>query len=311
MMSKSEIILYQPEDTVKVEVRMEDETVWLTQTQIVALFQSSKANVSEHIKSIYQQGELDANSTVRKFRTVRLENNRQVSRNLTYYNLDAIISIGFRINSKRGIQFRQWANKVLKEYLLRGYALNQRIETLEQRMTKKFTEYDKTLEKHSEKIDFFVRTALPPVEGVFFDGQIFDAYTFAADLIRRAKHSIVLIDNYVNDTVLTLLCKRKKSVNVRIYTYSIPKQLWLDLERYNTQYPIIEVHKSKRFHDRFLVIDSDVYHIGASLKDLGKKLFAFSRMAISIDMLLEAENKQSSGKKIKLPEPPNGSGNLT
>lgn len=311
MMSKSEIILYQPEDTVKVEVRMEDETVWLTQTQIVALFQSSKANVSEHIKSIYQQGELDANSTVRNFRTVRLENNRQVSRNLTYYNLDAIISIGFRINSKRGIQFRQWANKVLKEYLLRGYALNQRIETLEQRMTKKFTEYDKTLEKHSEKIDFFVRTALPPVEGVFFDGQIFDAYTFAADLIRRAKHSIVLIDNYVDDTVLTLLCKRKKSVNVRIYTYSIPKQLWLDLERYNAQYPIIEVHKSKRFHDRFLVIDSDVYHIGASLKDLGKKLFAFSRMAISIDMLLEAENKQSSGKKIKLPEPPNGSGNLT
>lgn len=311
MMSKSEIILYQPEDTVKVEVRMEDETVWLTQTQIVALFQSSKANVSEHIKSIYQQGELDANSTVRNFRTVRLENNRQVSRNLTYYNLDAIISIGFRINSKRGIQFRQWANKVLKEYLLRGYALNQRIETLEQRMTKKFTEYDKTLEKHSEKIDFFVRTALPPVEGVFFDGQIFDAYTFAADLIRRAKHSIVLIDNYVDDTVLTLLCKRKKSVNVRIYTYSIPKQLWLDLEQYNAQYPIIEVHKSKRFHDRFLVIDSDVYHIGASLKDLGKKLFAFSRMAISIDMLLEAENKQSSGKKIKLPEPPNGSGNLT
>lgn len=311
MMSKSEIIIYQPEDTVKVEVRMEDETVWLTQTQIVALFQSSKANVSEHIKSIYQQGELDANSTVRNFRTVRLENNRQVSRNLTYYNLDAIISIGFRINSKRGIQFRQWANKILKEYLLRGYALNQRIETLEQRMTQKFTEYDKTLEKHSEKIDFFVRTALPPVEGVFFDGQIFDAYTFAADLIRRAKHSIVLIDNYVDDTVLTLLCKRKKSVNVRIYTYSIPKQLWLDLERYNTQYPIIEVHKSKRFHDRFLVIDSDVYHIGASLKDLGKKLFAFSRMAISIDMLLEAENKQSSGKKIKLPEPPNGSGNLT
>lgn len=311
MMSKSEIILYQPEDTVKVEVRMEDETVWLTQTQIVALFQSSKANVSEHIKSIYQQGELDANSTVRKFRTVRLENNRQVSRNLTYYNLDAIISIGFRINSKRGIQFRQWANKVLKEYLLRGYALNQRIETLEQRMTKKFTEYDKTLEKHSEKIDFFVRTALPPVEGVFFDGQIFDAYTFAADLIRRAKHSIVLIDNYVDDTVLTLLCKRKKSVNVRIYTYSIPKQLWLDLERYNAQYPIIEVHKSKRFHDRFLVIDSDVYHIGASLKDLGKKLFAFSRMAISIDMLLEAGNKQSNGKKIKLPKPPNGSGNLT
>lgn len=273
----------------RLEVRMEDEIVWLTQAQIVALFQSSKANISEHIKSIYQQGELDKNSTVRNFRTVRLENNRQVGRNLTYYNLDAIISIGFRVNSKRGIQFRQWANKVLKEYLLRGYALNQRIKSLEYRVTQKFIEYDKTLEKHSEKIDFFVRTALPPVEGVFFDGQIFDAYAFVAELIRKAKRSIVLIDNYVDDSVLTLLCKRKKEVNVRIYTCSIPKPLRLDLERCNAQYPVIEVHKSTRFHDRFLLIDSDVYHIGASLKDLGKKLFAFSRMTISAEVLLGTE----------------------
>ena len=171
-------------------------------------------------------------------------------------------SIGFRVNSKRGIQFRQWANKVLKEYLLRGYALNQRIESLEYRVTQKFIEYDKTLEKHSEKIDFFVRTALPPVEGVFFDGQIFDAYAFVAELIRKAKRSIVLINNYVDDSVLTLLCKRKKEVNVRIYTCSIPKPLRLDLERCNAQYPVIEVHKSTRFHDRFLLIDSDVYQIG-------------------------------------------------
>ena len=148
---------------------------------------------------------------------------------------------------------------------------------------------EKIVTEHSEKIDFFVRTALPPVEGVFFDGQIFDAYAFVAELIRKAKRSIVLIDNYVDDSVLTLLCKRKKEVNVRIYTCSIPKPLRLDLERCNAQYPVIEVHKSTRFHDRFLLIDSDVYHIGASLKDLGKKLFAFSRMTISAEVLLGTE----------------------
>lgn len=275
MKEKSEIILYQPEETVKLEVRLEDETVWLTQAQIVELFQSSKANISEHIKNIYEQGELEEGATVRDFRTVRIEGKRQVVRNLTYYNLDAIISIGFRVNTKRGIQFRQWANTVLKDYLLKGYSINQRIERLE-----------KTVAEHSEKIDFFVRTSLPPVEGVFFEGQIFDAYVFAADLIKSAKQSIVLIDNYIDESVFTLLSKRDKEVSAIIYTKQISSQLQLDIQRHNTQYPPIEVLPYIHAHDRFLIIDSTVYHIGASLKDLGKKLFAFSKMSIPTDMIL-------------------------
>ena len=287
MDSKSEIILYQPDNEVRLEVRLEDETVWLTQAQIVELFQSSKANVSEHIKNIYEQHELDQNLTVRDFRTVRREGSRQVVRKLTYYNLDAIISIGYRINTKRGIQFRQWANKILKEYLLRGYAVNARISDLEQKVQCKFSEYDGHFESIDSKIDFFVRTSLPPVEGIFYDGQIFDAYAFATNLIRSAKQSIVLIDNYVDESVLLMLSKRGEAVSADIYTQSTGRQLQLDLERHNSQYPPIGIHTCRRSHDRFLIVDnSDVYHIGASLKDLGKKIFAFSKMGIPAEEIL-------------------------
>ena len=269
-MEQGEIILYQPDETVKLDVRIEDETVWLTQAQIVELFQSSKANISEHIKNIYEQEELEESSTVRDFRTVRQEGKRHVVRNLTYYNLDAIISIGFRVNSKRGIQFRQWANSVLKEYLLKGYSINQRLSELE-----------KTVALHSEKIDFFVRTSLPPVEGIFFDGQIFDAYKFATDLIKTARKSLLLIDNYVDESVLLMLSKRNPGVTATIYTQKITAQLQLDLDKHNDQYPPINIRTYRSSHDRFLIVDDkEVYHIGASLKDLGKKLFAFSRLEI-------------------------------
>ena len=271
-MEQGEIILYQPDEAIKLEVRMEDETVWLTQAQIVELFQSSKANISEHIKNIYEQEELEESSTVRDFRTVRQEGKRHVVRNLTYYNLDAIISIGFRVNSKRGIQFRQWANKVLKEYLLKGYSINRRLSELE-----------KTVALHSEKIDFFVRTSLPPVEGIFYDGQIFDAYKFATDLIKSAKTSLVLIDNYVDESVLLMLSKRNPGVSATVYTQRITPQLQLDLNKHNDQYPPINMRTYRNGHDRFLIIDDrEVYHIGASLKDLGKKMFAFSRLSIPV-----------------------------
>ena len=276
-MEQGEIILYQPDETIKLEVKMEDETVWLTQAQIVELFQSSKANISEHIKNIYEQEELEESSTVRDFRTVRQEGKRHVVRNLTYYNLDAIISIGFRVNSKRGIQFRQWANKVLKEYLLKGYSINRRLSELE-----------KTVALHSEKIDFFVRTSLPPVEGIFYDGQIFDAYKFATDLIKSAKTSLVLIDNYVDESVLLMLSKRNPGVSATVYTQRITPQLQLDLDKHNDQYPPINMRTYRNGHDRFLIIDDrEVYHIGASLKDLGKKMFAFSRLSIPAKMILD------------------------
>ena len=276
-MEQGEIILYQPDEAVKLEVRLEDETVWLTQAQLVELFQSSKANISEHIKNIYEQGELEENSTVRDFRTVRQEGKRQVVRNISYYNLDAIISIGFRVNSKRGILFRQWANKVLKDYLLKGYSINRRISELEQ-----------TVSEHSKKIDFFVRTSLPPVEGIFFDGQIFDAYKFASDLIKSARQSLVLIDNYVDESVLLMLSKRQPGVTATIYTQRITPQFRLDLDRHNDQYPPVDVRTCKFSHDRFLIVDeTDVYHIGASLKDLGKKMFAFSKLDIPATVITD------------------------
>ena len=274
MGNQGEIILYQPDEAVKLEVRLEDETVWLTQAQLVELFQSSKANISEHIKNIYEQGELEENSTVRDFRTVRQEGKRQVVRNISYYNLDAIISIGFRVNSKRGILFSQWANKVLKDYLLKGYSINRRLSELEQ-----------TVSEHSKKIDFFVRTSLPPVEGIFFDGQIFDAYKFASDLIKSARQSLVLIDNYVDESVLLMLSKRQPGVTATIYTQRITPQFRLDLDRHNDQYRPVDVRTCKLSHDRFLIVDDAVYHIGASLKDLGKKWFAFSKLSLPAEMI--------------------------
>ena len=199
---------------------------------------------------------------------VRQEGNRKVKRTIEIYNLDMILSIGYRVNSKNATRFRQWANQVLKDYLLKGYSINHRLQALE-----------RTVADHSQKIDFFVRTALPPIEGIFYNGQIFDAYKFATDLIKSAKHSLVLIDNYVDETTLLMLSKRNEGVSATIYTAKISQQLQLDIEKHNDQYPPIQIRTYKESHDRFLLIDGkEVYHIGASLKDLGKKLFAFSKM---------------------------------
>jgi hypothetical protein len=284
----NEIIIYQPDEDLSLDVRVEDETVWLTQSQIVELFESSKANISEHLKHIFDSGELAKEATVRKFRTVRQEGNRNVTRNIDFFNLDVIISVGYRVNTVRGIQFRQWANKVLKEYLLRGYAVNQRLMQLEDRIDRHFSEYDRHLLQLDKKVDFFVRSSIQPKEGIFFDGQIFDAYAFIAGLIRKAKHRIVVIDNYIDDSVLVQLSKRSPGVTVDIYDGQISKQLRQDVEKHNAQYPGVTLHKYTKAHDRFLIIDEEVYHIGHSLKDLGKKLFAFSKMdAMTGSELLE------------------------
>ena len=276
-MEQGEIILYQPDETVKLEVRMEDETVWLTQAQIVELFCSTKQNISLHINNIFKEGELAEKATVKEYLTVRTEGNRNVKRKITCYNLDVIISVGYRVKSVRGTQFRIWANSVLKEYLLKGYSINRRLSELE-----------KTVALHSEKIDFFVRTSLPPVEGIFYDGQIFDAYKFATDLIKSAKKSLVLIDNYVDESVLLMLSKRNPGVSATVYTQRITPQLQLDLDKHNDQYPPINMRTYRNGHDRFLIIDDrEVYHIGASLKDMGKKIFAFSRLSIPAKMILD------------------------
>ena len=280
-----EIVLYQPDETTRLEVRMENDTVWLTQAQIIELFQSSKANISAHIKNIYEQGELVYEATVRNFRTVQLEGGRSVERLLTYYNLDTIISVGFRVNAKRGIKFRQWANGIIKSYMLRGYAINQQLLSMERHFDARMDnqqdqikQIESTLANHQEKIDFFVRTSLPPVEGVFYDGQIFDAHVQISDLIKQAKKCIVLIDNYIDESTLTLLNKRGTKVDATIFTRPLSQQQQLDVQRNNQQYPPIAVNICQRNHDRFLIIDDEVYAFGASLKDAGKKLFAYIKM---------------------------------
>lgn len=286
MEEQGELILYQPDEAIRLEVRLENETVWLTQAQIADLFDVRENTITYHIKEVYTSEELKQEATTRKIRVVRLEGNRNVNRQLDFYNLDMIISVGYRVNSKRGVQFRQWATGVLKEYLLKGYSINQRMSQLESKIDLKLNTHDRQLEELTNKVDFFVRTSLPPVEGIFFDGQMFDAYTFATGLIKSARSSIILIDNYVDESVLLMLSKRTIGVSAKIYTKQITPQLQLDLIRLNSQYPQINIHTCQQTHDRFLIIDNtDVYHIGASLKDLGKKWFAFSKLNISANVI--------------------------
>ena len=278
---KGEIILYQPDETVRLEVRLEDDTVWLTQAQMAELFQTTKNNITIHIGNVYKEKELLPQPTSKESLLVRMEGHRQVTREVKLYNLDVIISVGYRVKSQRGTEFRQWANKVIKDYLLRGYAINYQVRQLADKVEAqqgKIEQIESTLLNHQEKIDFFVRTNQPPVEGIFYDGQIFDAYRFVNNLVRKAKGRIVLIDNYVDDTVLAMLDKRTAGVTATIYTQHVSQQLQLDIDRYNAQYAPIAVEHFNRAHDRFLLIDDEVYHIGASLKDLGRKWFAFTLM---------------------------------
>ena len=262
-----EIVIYNPDESVNINVMVYGDTVWLTQAQMSELFGVQRQAITKHLKNIFVSGELLHEATCSILELVQVEGNIEVRRNVEIYNLDVIISVGFRVNTKRGIQFRRWANTVLKEYLLKGYAVNRRLDDLEKRTS-----------ANEEKIDFFVRMSLPPVEGIFYEGQIFDAFVFVSDLIRRAKERIVLIDNYIDESILVLLDKRGVGVKATIFTVKLSSSLQLDLKKHNEQYRPIELKIITGVHDRFLIIDQELYHIGASLKDLGKKLFAFSRL---------------------------------
>ena len=299
---QGEIILYQPDETVRLEVRLEDDTVWLTQAQIVALFQKAKSTISFHISNIFKEGELDEKVVVRKNRTTTLHgaiDGKKQTHEVAYYNLDVIISVGYRVKSQRGTMFRQWANKVIKEYLLRGFAVNQQLMQLENRVNaridahiqmdqKHFLHIETALRNHQEKIDFFVRTNQPPVEGVLFEGQIFDAYKLVEALVKSAKREIILIDNYIDATVFDLLEKREQSVDATIYTEHVGQSLQhlqqLNQQQYGRRIEVKEYNN--RFHDRFLILDDALYHFGASFKDLGKRLFAFELMGIDKNIIL-------------------------
>jgi len=269
--STGEIVMYQPDETIRLEVRVENETVWLTQQQMADLFLTTRNNVTLHIGNIFKEGEL-VETSVRKDSLLTASDGKKYRTKI--YNLDVIISVGYRVKSKRGTQFRQWANKVLKEYLLKGYVVDSRIMALERHVA----EQDTQINDLKNKVDFFVRSSLPPIEGIFFDGQIFDAYVQIVNLIKQAKRSIILIDNYIDENTLTLLSKRDANVSATIYTRQLSNLQQLDITRHNQQYPPITVNICKRNHDRFLIIDDVVYLFGASLKDAGKKLFAYIKM---------------------------------
>ena len=272
----NEIILYQPgNQSVHLEVRLDEETVWLTQSQIAKLFGTKRPAITKHLGNIYKTGELNKNNTCSILEHMGKDG---VQRYRTkYYSLDMILSVGYRVNSINATQFRIWANKILKDYLLKGHVLNQRVDRIESKLI-----------EHDQKFDILIKTNLPPVEGIFYDGQIFDAYAFVSKIIKTAKKSIILVDNYVDETVLILLSKRNVKASATIYTKNISKQLELDLKKYNEQYLSVEIKEFQKSHDRFLIIDEKtVYHIGASLKDLGKKWFAFSKIKLNAPELID------------------------
>ncbi len=278
---KNEIILYRPDEKAKhIEVRLENETVWLSLNQIAQLFNRDKSIISRHLRNVFKSGELIYESTVAKNATVQNEAGRIVKREIEFYNLDAILSVGYRVNSIQGTQFRIWVSNVLKDYLLKGYILNNKINRMEDDIY--------LLTKRVDDIDFQIKTSLPPNEGIFYNGQIFDAWVFVSKLIKSAEKSLILIDNYIDESVLELFLKRKEGVRAEFYTANLTSTLKTDLKKHNDQYPPIEIKVYKNAHDRFLIIDEmHVYHIGASLKDLGKKLFGFSKMEIKADDIIE------------------------
>jgi hypothetical protein len=271
---RSEIVLFQSGELAeKIEVRLDEEkeTFWLTQKQMGILFGKDNDTIGLHLKNIYAEKELDENSTTELFSVVQKEGNREVKRKIKFYNLDAILSVGYRVNSRRGTQFRQWATQRLKDYLIKGYALNNRMNRIEDNL--------QSLVEKVNQIDLQINSHLIPTHGVFFEGQIFDAYELASRIIRSARKSIVLIDNYVDENTLTHLAKKGNGVKVLLLTKNINKGLILDIQKANEQLGGFEVKQFQKSHDRFLIIDrKELYYLGASLKDLGKKWFAFSRM---------------------------------
>ena len=275
------IIVYQ-DGEIELKVSIEKETIWLSQSQISDLFDTSADNVSLHLKNIYKEKELDEKSTTEDFSVVRQEGKRKVKRTLKHYSLDAIISVGYRVSSYRATKFRQWATSVLKNYIVNGYAINTHKIT-EQRLLK--------LEADMQELKSKIKdNDLELKEGIFYNGQIYDAYAFVNDLLKSAKSEIILVDNYIDDTIFTL-CSKYSNINFIIYTQTINKQLKLDFQKYNKQYKNIKLKEIKNFHDRFLIIDkNEIYHIGASLKDLGNKVFAFSKLNIDINSFELLEN---------------------
>ena len=274
---KNEIIVYQPEGgEFHIEVRVDQDTVWLTQAQMAELFNTDRTSINRHIRNIFQTQELYENSTCAKIAQVRLEGGRSIKRVVPYYNLDMIISVGYRVNSISGTRFRQWANRVLKEHMLRGFSVNQRLVAHENRLEN----IDSRVIYLEKQVDFFVKANLPPKEGFLQAKAFWSGYEFAVQLVRSAKQEIVIIDPFADDTALSLMPKRNPGVNAIIYSARINQTMKAECERLNRQCPPVELRTMREVHDWFIVVDETVYHIGASIKDLGNKLTAFSLLSL-------------------------------
>jgi len=278
LIEDNKIVIYQPEsESASLEVLIEDETVWLTQAQMAELFQTTRNNITLHILNIFKEEELVEISVCKDSLLTASDGKKYKTK---FYNLDVIISVGYRVKSKRGTQFRIWANRVLKEYLMKGYALNQRIESIE-----------KKIYEHDLKFEMIIDNNLTPNQGIFFDGQVFDAYSFVSNLIKSAKSNLILIDNFIDESVLLMLAKRTKGVKATIYTAKLTKDLQQDLKKFKMQYDNIEIKELTKSHDRFLIVDgTEIYHIGASLKDLGTKWFAFSKINLEVRLIIDRLN---------------------
>ena len=283
--NKSNIIVYN-DGELELKVSLENETVWLNRNQIAELFGRDVKTIGKHITNVFNDGELEQISTVANFATVQNEGGREILRDIEYYNLDVIISIGYRVKSQKGVRFRQWATSILKSYIQNGFVINSdkitndRFVSLENEV--------KFLKSKVENISNLLEDkTLKPKQGIFYNGEIFDAYVFVNDLLKRAVDEVVLVDNYIDETVFTLFSKYP-NIKIKIYTQNISKQLKLDFEKYQKQYQNIELFEFKNSHDRFLIIDKkDIYHLGASLKDLGKKWFAFSKFEMNTFEVLD------------------------
>ena len=281
-----EIVLYQPDESVQLEVRVQDESVWLNLNQMSLLFGRDKSVVSRHIKAIFQEGELVYEGSVAKNATVQIEGERQVVRDVEYYNLNVIISVGYRVKSQQGTAFRIWANKVLKDYMLRGYAVNQRMLAMEERMDQRLMAHERRLEAVEEQIDFFVRTSLPPVEQVFFEGEFFEARVLLEKIVKTATKRVIIVDAYVDAATFDMLDVRAKGVTADIYSDSEYKSLRGTHNASKDKQPI-NTHKwTHASHDRWLIVDDRLYHCGHSLKDMGKKLSAITLMGATPETIL-------------------------
>ena len=285
--AENQIVVYQPNETVRLDVRLENETVWLNQARLAELFCVDRTVVNRHIHNIYKTGELDESATCAKIAQVQVEGDRSIMRTIPFYNLDMIIAVGYRVNSLQATRFRQWATKILREYLLRGYAVNTRLNQLEDKMDRRLAKHDSDIAELKDKVDFFVQTQTPPLQGVFYNGQFWDARALVLSLVSLAKRSLILIDNWANTEVLDLFAKKRKGVRLTIFTSEhydkkhVPhrKISDADIKTFNAQYPKLAVRYNESFHDRFLIIDDkELYLIGASLKDLGSKCFAFTKL---------------------------------